>query len=305
VPIYVAIALTLTASTIMNLGLVLQKKGVTEIAARPQAGQRGRIRKYLRSGTWRWGMALLVVGYGLFMAASFARAAPISLLQPIFAFGVVVVALMAVLYLKERFGAVEWLGVVLLVAGVVLLGASAEEGRREDARVYLPYLLIYLAGAAALIAAGILMIKFFHRRINTEVLYGILAGTLLGVGYLNTKTFALAWKTERWGVAAFGLVMLLVGLFGGLVVLQKGFRRGRALIVTAVNLVVNQVAVVAGGLLCLGEKFPKDPTHFYERVVGLAAILCGTVILARFSSGEVLAVVESPEVPQASTHSAA
>src|SRR5690349_557266 len=85
VPIYVAIALTLIASTCMNLGLVLQKKGVVELTRTPQPQRRGRVRKYLSSPTWRWGMALLVVGYSLFMTATFSRAAPISLLQPIFA----------------------------------------------------------------------------------------------------------------------------------------------------------------------------------------------------------------------------
>jgi drug/metabolite transporter (DMT)-like permease len=295
VPIYLAIALTLIASTCMNLGLVLQKKGVVELTRAPQPQRRGRVRKYLSSPTWRWGMALLVVGYSLFMTATFSRAAPISLLQPIFAFGIVVVALMAVVYLKERFGVLEWLGVILLVGGVVLLGASAEPADRALAKVDLPYLLVYLAGAAGLVLAGVLMIKHLHTRVNIELLFGLLAGVLLGIGYLNTKTFALAWKEGRWAVAALGLVGMMVGLFGGLVTLQKGFKQGRALIVTAVNLVVNQVVVVAGGLFCLGERFPQEPQHFNERVLGLAAILVGAVILARFSTGESLAGPVPPE----------
>ena len=55
-----------------------------------------------------------------------ARAAPISLLQPLSASGLLVVAFLAVVYLNERFDAWEWLGVVLLLAGVIMLGFSAE-----------------------------------------------------------------------------------------------------------------------------------------------------------------------------------
>ena len=71
----------------------------------------------------------------------------------------------------------------------------------------------------------------------------------------------------------------------GLAVLQMGFRRGRALIVTAVNLVTNQVLVVAGGLICLGERFPTEPWPFAARVLGLGGILAGIILLARLSAG--------------------
>jgi hypothetical protein len=64
-----------------------------------------------------------------------------------------------------------------------------------------------------------------------------------------------------------------------------GFRRGRALIVTAVNLVTNQVLVVAGGLICLGERFPSQPVPFAARVAGLGGIFAGIILLARLSAG--------------------
>jgi drug/metabolite transporter (DMT)-like permease len=243
-------------------------------------------------------MGLLVGGYALFLSASFFRAAPISLLQPIFAFGLTVVAVLAVAYLKERFGALEWLGVVLLVAGVVLLGASAEEGTKAYAQVDLLRLLAFLAGAAVLVMAGVLMTKLFQNRAGGEVLYGLLAGVLLGIGYLNTKTFALAWRADRPGLVLLALAGLLVGLLGGLAVLQQGFQRGRALIVTAVNLVVNQVTVIGGGLFCLGESFPREPIHLHERLAGLGAILVGTVLLARFGSGAGMAQPQGLRVPQ-------
>jgi drug/metabolite transporter (DMT)-like permease len=98
-----AIALTLIASTCMNLGMVLQKKGVSSPG--------WQLSRFYLSPGWCWGMALLLGGYALYVLANSVRAAPISLLQPIFAFGLLVVAFMAVVYLKERFGVLEWLGV--------------------------------------------------------------------------------------------------------------------------------------------------------------------------------------------------
>jgi len=276
--IWIAIVLTLIASTGMNLGLVLQKK-----AAMERGWQLGR---FYRSPTWCTGMGLMVVGYGLFILANSFRVAPISLLQPIFAFGLLVVALLAVVYLHERFGALEWLGVILLIAGVVLLGASAEESSRLSAAVHVSRLVLYLAGLGVLGMVAVLLLTLFRTWISVEVLYGLLAGILLGCGYLNTRTLTLAWADARPGVVLLALAGLAVGLLGGLTVLQKGFQHGRALIVTAVNLVMNQVVVVAGGIFCLGESFPKESAPFSARVGGLVAILAGTLILARFSSGK-------------------
>lgn len=275
--VWIAIVLTLIASTCMNVGLVLQKKA---------ASQPGwQLKRFYRSPIWCIGMAVMVGGYGLFILASSFRAAPISLLQPIFAFGLVVVAFLAVVYLKERFGLLEWLGVVLLIGGVVLLGLSAEESDRQTAAVHLSALLLYLGGLAALEVLALLVLKLCRTWVNVEVLYGMLAGLLLGTGYLNTRTVNLAFAESRSALGLFAVVLLLAGLLGGLAVLQEGFRHGRALIVTAINLVVNQVVVVAGGILCLGEHFPQETFRFHARVSGLAAILIGTLILARFSTG--------------------
>lgn len=281
-PIWLAIGLTLAATTCMNLGLVLQKKGIADLAKNSSHGLRG----VARSPIWRLGMFLLVAGYALFMAANFARRAPISLLQPIYASGVAVIAVLAVLYLKERFGTLEWLGVFLMVGGVILLGASAESQKLEEVHLNLTSLLIYLATAAMLILAGLLVIRWSGPNFNVEILFGIVAGLLLGFGFLNTKTFALAWKQERFGVAVLAMAGLLLGMFGGLTALQKGFQRGRALIITSLNMVVNQVAVILGGMYCFGEHFPREPRHFAERLLGLAVVLVGTIVLARFSSPE-------------------
>lgn len=275
--VWIAILLTLIASTCMNLGLVLQKKAVSEPG--------WQLERCYRSPTWCLGMALLVGGYGLFILANSFRAAPISLLQPIFAFGLLVVAFMAVVYLKERFGALEWLGVVLLVTGVVLLGLSAEESSRQTAAVHLSRLLLYEAGLGTLGALALLLLKFHHTRLNGEMLYGMLAGVLLGTGYLNTRTLTLAWLEARPAVFLLALALLGIGLLGGLTVLQQGFRHGRALIVTAMNLVINQVVVVVGGILCLGESLPRERLQFDARISGFLAILAGTLILARFSTG--------------------
>lgn len=287
--VWAAITLTLVASACMNLGLVLQKKGISGRADDSPGtgadGRRGRLPRFRSAPTWYAGMTLLLGGYAVYGLAMSARAAPISLLQPLSASGLLVVALMAVVYLNERFDTLEWLGVALLLLGVILLGFSAENSPRWTVGVHDPRLAAFLLATAAAALFVVMTIRRTATPARAECLFGVLAGLLLGTGYLNTKIFALAVQAHRPGLALVAGLCMALGLGGGLAVLQMGFRRGRALIVTAVNLVTNQVLVVTGGLICLGERFPTQPWPFAARSAGLAGILFGIILLARLSAG--------------------
>ena len=288
--VWAAITLTLAASACMNLGLVLQKKGLLQGAAgssQVRGMLAGWAARHPRRPIWYAGMALLVGGYAVYAWAMSARAAPISLLQPLSASGLLVVALLAVVYLNERFDALEWCGVVLMLAGVILLGFSAEETPPSSVGINVPRLLIYLSGTIAAAAAVIVAARRASqagRPARAEFLFGVLAGLLLGTGYLYTKIFSLAAQADRYDLGVLSGICIALGLGIGFVVLQMGFRRGRALIVTAVNLVTNQVLVVAGGLFCLGERFPNQTLPFAARIAGLAGIFAGIILLARLSA---------------------
>lgn len=286
--VWAAITLTLLASACMNLGLVLQKKGLSARSLAPvnSSGELpGRLRGFRPNLTWCLGMALLLGGYVVYGYALSARAAPISLLQPLSASGLLVVALLAVTYLHERFDTLEWVGVALLLAGVILLGFSAENRPHWKVGVNDLRLMIFLITIAILVVFAATAVRRMSSPARVEFLFGVLAGLLLGTGYLHTKIISLAFQAQRLGLFITAWICTVIGLVFGLVVLQMGFRRGCALIVTAVNLVTNQVLVVAGGLICLGERFPTEPWPFAARVLGLGGILAGIILLARLSAG--------------------
>jgi drug/metabolite transporter (DMT)-like permease len=263
--IWFAIGLTLLSSTLMNVGIVLLKQAVAKSD-----------RLYFVSPIWNVGMTLVLVGYGLFAWACATRSAPISMLQPLFAFGLVVVALLAVFYLHERFLPTEWFGVFLLLMGVVWLGLSAPTRDEEVGKIHGPYLLVFLAAGITL--SGLAWRQLRRQPTQAEVWGGLLIGLLLGMGYLNTKVVGLAWQQEQYGWLAVGIVGMSLGLLGGLDCLLRVFQRGRALLVTAVNFVVNQVMVGIGGLLCLDEEFPHETFPRWARFVGLTAIMIGIVV---------------------------
>ena len=147
-----------------------------------------------------------------------------------------------------------------------------------------PRLAAFLIATAALAVFMLMAIRRTTTPARAEFLYGVLAGVLLGTGYLHTKILALAVQGQHGWLAIVAGVSMALGLGIGLFVLQLGFWRGRALIVTAVNLVTNQVLVVAGGLICLGERFPREPVAFTAPSRVSPGFLTGILLLARLSA---------------------
>src|SRR5215831_6525258 len=125
--VWIAIALTVIATVSTKIGLVLLKRGIHAP----------------RALVWYLGIAMLVGGMGIYMAANSIRAAPISLLQPIYASGWLLLALMSVSFLHERFQVMEWVGLSLLFTGILLLAGSVEKNQAGQAGVDLPRLRIY------------------------------------------------------------------------------------------------------------------------------------------------------------------
>jgi drug/metabolite transporter (DMT)-like permease len=288
--VWAAIALTVSASACMNLGLVLQKRGLVPpeaVIGRPNSSRLSR-----HTPIWYFGMALMIGGYGVYAIAVSARVAPISLLQPLSASGLLVVALLAVVYLNERFDLSEWLGVGVLLAGVISLGLSARGPQLASTGIETGrYVAFFAVDVALVIATSCAALRIAGR---AELLLGILSGLLFGTGYLNTKALALAIQDRNLLLTVAAGCLMAIGLLGGLVALQLGLRFGRALIVTAVNLVTNQVLVVAGGLVCLGESFPQESFPFTARLIGFGGILVGITLLARVGAGSPQGLPEEP-----------
>jgi drug/metabolite transporter (DMT)-like permease len=276
--LWLAVALTLVGSSLMNLGIVLMKIGAMQVPGERRE-QIGILRSYFATHKGWLGLTLNFTGAGLFMAAISAKTAPISLLQPLATFGLVVNALLAVCCLGERFNMGEWLGVALLFLGVVMLGASAEAPTSEST-LYLPTLHAYLITISMLVVVVFTCLWYSRNHLVIEVLYGLLAGLLLGIGYLDTKASALAWRKSRVAAGVLFTVLMVGGLLGGFMTLLKGNYRGRVMIVKSTSFVTSQVVVGVGGVFCLSEGFPQQALPLAARITGYALILGGFCVFA-------------------------
>ena len=260
-------------------------------------GHRGVVRAFVRSPIWLGGLAVSTAGWVLFLKAI--ANAPVSIVQPVLGFGLCLLALFSVVFLHERLRPLEWLGVALMVGGIVLLGISGVQER--DRATAVSFLGLVLVSVAILAVLGVaVQIARGGRRIPLPIVLGFASGMLIGLGALYTKALFLSLAEGALIVTwAIFLPLTLLANLGGLWITQAGFQQGRALIVVAMNAVTNKVVTIVGGMATLGELLPADSTLAAARVMGFVTVLAGTAILARFG-----AVLATPEAPPAATEAA-
>jgi hypothetical protein len=133
-------------------------------------------------------------------------------------------------------------------------------------------------------------------RFSIELVLGAAGGVMIGIGALFTRVTMLEFKA---GNVVFGMLLVsftMASMLSGMIAQQGGFQRGRAITVTAILAVSNKVIAIFGGMFALGEVLPEHPVKLGLRITALAALLAGTILLARFNKQESAPAAEEPEL---------
>ena len=283
--IHIAILLAVLASVGFNVGTAFQKSAAVRLPKLSFPPKRETLAAFLTNGPWMRAFLITLASEACFLVA--AANAPISLVQPLLGTGLIVLAGFSVFYLNERLSAGEWLGVFTLIAGLAMLGASAERGEVRGLEVIS---WARLVGLTAVLVVSVFVARAVEQRrpgtFDIELLVGAAGGVMIGIGALFTRVMLLEFQA---GNVVLGTVLLLVtiaSMTSGLFTQQGGFQRGRAMTVTAFLAVLNKIIAIFGGMFALGEVLPESIEKQALRVTGLGALLVGSVLLARFGKQE-------------------
>jgi drug/metabolite transporter (DMT)-like permease len=248
------------------------------------------LRTLCASPQWLWGCACLLGGLvcqGLALSL-----APISVAQPIFASGIVLLLVLSHFVLHDRLRPVEWIALATIVIALVLLGLSIDT-RVDHAGgpARLAYLLLAAIPTSAVGLAVFVVADRAHRsrrriRQLRGPLFGVAAGLLYGVAGLGLKSAATF--VQRWGlvgsiphlVTSPDLYVLAVTMATGLVLFQTGLQRCSASVVSPVNIVTSTTYVIAVGTVLFNEHLPTSAGPLGLRIAGFAGVVVGLVTLA-------------------------
>ena len=173
-------------SQLSTIGKGLQKVGVQslpELSCRPAV-----LRQYISSKTWRNGMMLDCMG-AVFGFISL-TVLPISVAQPIFCNGLVLLACYSHFYLNEHVGRREWIAIGMCFFGSVLLAATLVP--RDWTNTHVGWLQVKMTFVVLCVFPSLILFEVGIRRAKRnrgvpnraiiELLTGMQAGVCIGVG---------------------------------------------------------------------------------------------------------------------------
>jgi uncharacterized membrane protein len=199
----------------------------------------------------------------------------IGIVQPLMSAGDVVLVLLAVVFLGERLGRREWLGLAMTVVGAAGLGLGARAVPGAE------FSVVDLAALLAITAIAAALLLRRARRAGpgcdsssaAEVALAAAVGLAFGSGALLTEAWTASVVPQVAALLHPLFPALLAANIAGLVLLQVAFQRGRASVVVPVQLAVGNAVAVGGGAWLFAEALDLS------RLLAVAAILLGATLL--------------------------
>lgn len=280
-------ALALAAACCYETGYALQaleaRRAPTEEALRPSL-----IGHLLKRPVWVGGIALALVGWPLQIAAL--SQAPITLVQPVLALGLLLLLLLGVRVLHERVGPREILAVVLIIGSVAVFAWAAPREVGEVDRG--PGLIVALA-ILITVALAPYAIALMRGRRYPMLLLVASAGAADGLAAFVAKI--VAQDVSNGALVAVGLWAALVAgvVIVGLISESTALQRFAATRVAPTVLVMQIVIPVVLAPLVGGEGWGGTPLNGAVLGAALVAIAVGAGLLASSRAVAQLAVGEA------------
>jgi drug/metabolite transporter (DMT)-like permease len=266
------IAAAVGASVLYNTSIALQA-----LEARQVPGEHSLrvslIGKLVRNKRWLGATALGLVGWPLEIVALLL--APLTVVQPCLASGLILLLWLGATRLGERPGRREWIAVAAIVAGVAGVAWAAPERTTDHAGA------LAVAGALAIVAVPIALPYLLRRRTGA---IGALMVLSAGCGYAWTAIASKLLTDEL----ATGAILVAVAWLAttaaseGLALLSEmsALQRRAATHVAPAMFAVQIIVPVLLAPLIFGESWAETPLGGVALVAFMAVAVAGTVLLA-------------------------
>ncbi|MBB1151785.1 hypothetical protein [Amycolatopsis dendrobii] len=238
---------------------------------------------------WKFVVGLLLDGVGFIAQIAALHVLPLFLVQATQAASLAVTAV-AVRVFGVRLGAREWTAVGVVVAGLALLGSSAEsEGSSE---VGLGFRLT-LAGAAVVLGIAGLLVGRAGDRVRTAGL-GLVAGLCFGLVAVAGRVIPSLAPLDLLRDPA----LYVVAVAGALAMLffATALQRGSVTTATAMMVLGETVMPSLIGVLLLGDR--TRPGFAVVALIGFVLAVAAALALARFGEPEPAVAAAGEQPPE-------
>src|SRR3954470_9266362 len=264
-------ALACLASCLFNAAIAIQALEARKVAQR-HGLRLSLLRRLISRPRWLGGTALAVVALPLQTAALLF--APLTVVQPCDAAGLLLLLYLGTRMLGERVGPRELLAVGAIVAGIVVLTVAAPD--REVTQVSGADVLVPLLGVAA-VALLPLALRNVVGAGNLVVVFG--AGAAFALTAFCLKLIADALDSGAWGALVVVLAVAGAGALAGTLSEQTALQRRQATQVAPIIFVVEMLVPVALAVVVVGEDWERS--SLFGIVAALVLVVGGAFTLGR------------------------
>ncbi|KAL0085256.1 magnesium transporter [Phycomyces blakesleeanus] len=279
---YIGLTLAMCSSVFIGLSFIITKKGLINSKRRHGNAAEEGGHYYLRNWTWWAGMGTMAVGEILnFSAYSFA---PAILVTPLGALSVILGAIFASLFLREKLGAIGKIGCLLSVIGAVIIVLHAPEDKEVtsiDELLFYALQPAFMTYCAMVVIVSLIMIYLVVPRYGKKnpFVYISICSLVGSVSVMSIKAFGIALKLTFAGnnqfthpsTYAFGIVVI-VCIITQMNYFNKALDQFSTNVVNPIYFVMFTSSVLVASAI-LFQGFNTDNT------VNVVSLICGFIII--------------------------
>lgn len=288
----IGIALALVAAVLLALGTQFQHRGVSIVDAATESGAKtglslGQLRRLLARPSWVIGTALL--GLAIVLQLTSLTQAPLTVVQPLGAFALVVTAIVNSRVSKVPLDRFTIRAILTCVLGVgIFVGIAAFVTERHP--ITATQLSIVLIVLSVVLAVFITLFIVGRRRKPRPIFYVIAAGVLFGfvvtlANVVIARIQTIVVTDFEFDAADILTLLCLAGLVAaallGTYFVQTAHSSNPPDLVVAGLTVIDPIVAVSIGIIVLGEAASAPPWAIVAFAGAAAIAIYGVVSLAR------------------------
>ncbi|MCG2818192.1 MAG: hypothetical protein L6433_04220 [Actinomycetia bacterium] len=280
--------LAVVATVLINYSNYLIKK---ELGNLPRIGSESAIRTiraFLNCRPWLEAQGIQILGAWTHNVA--VGLAPLSVVQPINASGICLLVILAVAKLDEKASLVDWVGIVSIMVGVILMGISLIKTPGKEL-AYNTLVLWFFIILMLSVSISTLAAAFIRKDERASSFLGIGVGMLVGLTAILTKItwtdVANRWPEFRVAGVLYSSYFWMAVIFTiiAMVFFQTALQRGAAIVVIPLVTGFSNLIPTVVGFLVFREPFPSNALMASFRLGSIFLIIGGAVILSLRKGG--------------------
>jgi drug/metabolite transporter (DMT)-like permease len=268
------------ASSLFSVGLVLQAGEARTIPA-DYALRLSLITQLARRPRWVLGGLVILIGFGFHVVAL--ATAPLTVVQPALAAGLLVLMAVGLRDPDERAGPRELAGLAGIIIGLIALTFTTPSRATGDDDPESIAIALAALGAAVLIPQILAIARTRHHREGTLlVTFG--AGAAYAMTGLTTKLFSDNFTASDWAAAVFWLALTALVAAVALIDQTTALQRRSIIEVGPIVYVVPVVIPVLLAPALVGEGWGNAPHGVGPLLLSLVVVCVGAAVLASSST---------------------